>query len=171
MDKIFLYLLNRKPSLEETIKFKYLSQSKLNHIIIRSVEYSKFLEREKQQILLFITNKISISLHNISTETTDVIFQKILELKRKNNFSNQPILNLLESVDNNLKLKLKIKLGKFTNNIFQYYLYLGEIKFQYLENKLVHNLENLENLEKCYQTLIWDDRFIDFVEKNIHKSI
>tara|TARA_B100000963_G_C22374043_1_gene557188 strand:+ start:168 stop:683 length:516 start_codon:yes stop_codon:yes gene_type:complete len=171
MESIYLYLLNRKPTSNEKIKYRSLSQLQLNKIIIRSSEYTKFLEMEKQRILSLIIDKLSISVDDISLGSRDIIFQKMLDMKRKTNYSNQKIIEMLDEIKKVLKQKLEFSLGNFAHKIFQYYRYLGAIQFTYLENDLVFNLKKLDNLDKCYQTLVLDDRFINFVENSIDKCL
>ena len=171
MESIFLYLLNRKPSNEERKEYQTFSQKYINKIIIRTKEYHDFVEQEKNKIILLITKSYSISLEEISTKSRDVISQKLLDIKRKSNYSNEKIINLLDEIKKNLQVKIESILGIFTDKILREYLFIGEIYFKYLENDLVLNLKKLDNLEKCYRKLIWDEKFTNFVENSIHKSI
>lgn len=171
MESIFLYLLNRKPIPEEKIRYQNLPIANINKLIINSDEYSKFLDSQKKEIFALICNRLAIS-HNLITEKSgDIIFQKILAIKRNNNFTNQKIINLLDEIDIFLKEKIKFILGEYSGKIFKKYQYLGEVRYKYLENYLVFNVEKLDNLYQCYQHLIWDDKFINFVENSIDKSL
>ncbi len=171
MESIFLYLLNRKPIPEEKIRYQNLSIANINKLIINSDEYSKFLDNQKKEIFALICNRLAIS-HNLITEKSgNIIFQKLIAIKRNNNFTNQKIINLLDEIDIFLREKIKFILGEYSGKIFKKYQYLGEVKYKYLENYLVFNLEKLDNLDKCYQNLIWDDKFIYFVENSIDKSL
>ena len=171
MESIFLYLLNRKPKPEEKIRYENLPIANINKLIITSDEYSKFLDSQKKEIFALICNRLVIS-HNLLIEKSrDIIFQKLLAVKRNNNFSNQKIINLLDEINIFLREKIKFILGEFSGKIFKNYKYLGEVRYKYLENYLVFNLEKLDNLDKCYQHLIWDDKFISFVENSIDKSL
>ena len=171
MESIFLYLLNRKPNPQEKIKYQNLSRANINKLIITSEEYTKFLDSQKKKIFALICNRLAIS-HNLITEKSgDIIFQKLFAIKRNNNFANQKIINLLDEINIFLEEKIKFILGEYSGEIFKNYKYLGEVRYKYLENNLVFNVEKLDNLDQCYQHLIWDEKFINFVENSIDKSL
>ena len=171
MENLFMYLLNRKPTKDEKQKYKHTNLKEINKIIINTEEYTNFLENQKESINLLIRDKLNINEEIISPIFKEKIFHKMLDLKRNNKFSNRKITDFLNTYEIILKKYILLKLGVFAEDIFENYEYIGEVKYKYLENMMVFKLKQDENLEKCYEYLIWKNEFIDFVEKSIDKSL
>jgi hypothetical protein len=139
MEKIYLFLLNRKPSQFEISNNKFKSLSVINQEITKSEEYSKFTEHIKDLIVTNYSQVFNINKEKIKLNSLD-LFEKMKFIR--NNKYNLSLLNniikksLVDSIQN-----IKVFLGKFPNNnlihnnIFIQNIYLGliESNFNYLE--------------------------------------
>ena len=139
MEKIYLFLLNRKPTQLEITNNKNKAFNIINQELVNSKEYEEFTEHIKDLIidnysLVFGINKDKIELNPID------LFNKMKFLREnKYNLGKLNILikkSLIDSIQN-----IKVFLGKFpnnnliNNNIFIQNIYLELIKnnFNFLE--------------------------------------
>lgn len=151
MDKLYLYLLNRKPTLEEKNRNRNKNLKLVNQEICQSQEYHNFLNDNYK----LLKTRIKV-IFGIETEIEERVIYNLYEFLRKNNYS----ISELDKYLNNCKGKYhdemkmlirKLKLNKFKdNNIFL---------INYINNGFVNT--------NTINDIIYSDYFFNFVQRKL----
>lgn len=151
MDKLYLYLLNRKPTLEEKKKNRNKSLKLVNQEICQSQEYRNFLNDNYK----LLKTRIKV-IFGVETEIEERVIYNLYEFLRKNNYSiselDKYLNNCKGKYNDEMKMLLrKLKLNKFKdNNIFL---------INYINNGFVNTT--------TINDIIYSDYFFNFVQRKL----
>ena len=151
INKLFLYLLNRKPNQEEYKLLQNKNHRQINNYIISLEEYKDFLEEQK----FIITNTL---INEIGIIDNDIIIHKLMNILRDKTYNYE----ILEKIINNKKTQIK---NTIDNQIIK--LLGNKIKdFDYDEFYVIFFKNNFDykNLEFI---IVNSDSFKKYVEKEI----
>lgn len=151
INKLFLYLLNRKPNQEEYKLLQNKNHRQINNYIISLEEYKDFLEEQK----FIITNTI---INEIGIIDNDIIIHKLTNILRDNTYNYE----ILEKIINNKKTQIKNTIDnqiiKLLGNKIEGFDY-NEFYIIFFENNF--DYKNLEFI------IVNSDSFKEYVEKEI----
>ena len=153
MDKLFNYLLNRSPTIEERKKFSKNTFEEINQIILNMNEYKETLENSNKIIL----NTIRNNLGNININKN--ILQKITDIYKSNNYKTKYINNYL----NIKKLEIINRVNSFLRNYFPI-----SSTYDYSEFYLIF-FENKFNYERIDFFVVNSNLFLNLAEKELGK--
>nr|QDY52268.1 hypothetical protein 5_65 [Mimiviridae sp. ChoanoV1] len=149
INKLFLYLLNRKPNQEEYKLLQNKNHRQINNYIIILEEYKDFLEKQKFIITNTLINKIGII-------DNDIIIHKLMNILRDNTYNYE----ILEKIINNKKTQIKNtidnqiikllgnKIEGFDYNEFYIIFFENNFDYKNLEFIIVNSYSFKEYVEK-----------------------
>ena len=151
INKLFLYLLNRKPNQEEYKLLQDKNHRQINNYIISLEEYKDFLKEQKFIITNTLNNEIGII-------DNDIIIHKLMNILRDNTYNYE----ILEKIINNKKTQIK---NTIDNQIFK--LLGNKIKdFDYDDFYIIF-FENNFDYKNIEFIIVNSDSFKEYVEKEI----
>ena len=151
INKLFLYLLNRKPNQEEYKLLQNKNHRQINNYIISLEEYKDFLEEQK----FIITNTL---INEIGIIDNDIIIHKLMNILRDKTYNYE----ILEKIINNKKTQIK---NTIDNQIIK--LLGNKIKdFDYDEFYVIF-FENNFDYKNLEFIIVNSDSFKEYVEKEI----
>ena len=151
INKLFLYLLNRKPNQEEYKLLQDKNHRQINNYIISLEEYKDFLEEQK----FIITNTL---INEIGIIDNDIIIHKLMNILRDKTYNYE----ILEKIINNKKTQIK---NTIDNQIIK--LLGNKIKdFDYDEFYVIF-FENNFDYKNLEFIIVNSDYFKEYVEKEI----
>ena len=151
INKLFLYLLNRKPNQEEYKLLQDKNHRQINNYIISLEEYKDFLEEQK----FIITNTL---INEIGIIDNDIIIHKLMNILRDKTYNYE----ILEKIINNKKTQIK---NTIDNQIIK--LLGNKIKdFDYDEFYVIF-FENNFDYKNLEFIIVNSDSFKKYVEKEI----
>lgn len=151
INKLFLYLLNRKPNQEEYKLLQDKNHRQINNYIISLEEYKDFLEEQK----FIITNTL---INEIGIIDNDIIIHKLMNILRDKTYNYE----ILEKIINNKKTQIK---NTIDNQIIK--LLGNKIKdFDYDEFYVIF-FENNFDYKNLEFIIVNSDSFKEYVEKEI----
>lgn len=174
MENLFQYLLNRSPSQLEKEKYRNYDLKLLNQNIVKSTEYSFFMNQNYQKIFDNLRQIFSIQLldlvNDLQPKTKQVLYHVLRDKKYQINKWRHFILEKKNIFDTLLAKKCR----NFFSPLIQNYSKFSKIYIKFLnllleKERIVSNLTDIVDI--CWEELTWDSDFISFVEKYTDKYL
>ena len=151
INKLFLYLLNRKPNQEEYKLLQNKNHRQINNYIISLEEYKDFLEEQK----FIITNTI---INEIGIIDNDIIIHKLMNILRDNTYNYEKLEKIINNKKTQIKNTIDNQIIKLLGNKIEGFDY-NEFYIIFFENNF--DYKNLEFI------IVNSDSFKEYVEKEI----